>query len=199
MGCAIAFDRYLLALSGDVVAMETAKSHDRRKREGWFERYVAEPIVDIGCGNDPLTESATKYDRMHGADDAVFCRELADASFATVYASHVLEHVWHPVVALQSWSRILKPGGRIIVCVPHRALYEKRQLLPSRWNGDHKSFWLPTRVDPPNTFSLIDTFREALPDFEIELFRVLDDGFQANGDGHSGGEYSIEIIGRKPG
>lgn len=178
--------------------METRKSFDRRTQEGWFDRYVRPEVIDIGCGEDPLTPDAVKYDRVHGSEDAVFCREIGNEAFQTVYASHVLEHLWHPVVALQSWARILKPGGRLIVCVPHRHLYEKRQLLPSRWNEDHKTFWLPTRVDPPATFSLFDTFREALPNFEIELFRVLDDGWESNGESHSGGEYSIEIIGRKP-
>lgn len=179
--------------------VETAKSFERRTREGWFDRYVVKPVIDIGCGEDPIADDVAKYDLIHGDEDAVFCREIGSEMFATVYASHVLEHLFHPTVALQSWARILKPGGRIIVCVPHRALYEKRQLLPSRWNADHKSFFLPHRVDPPNTFSLFDTFREALPSFEIELFRVLDDGFESNGDEHSGGEYSIELIGRKPG
>lgn len=178
--------------------METAKSFDRRVREGWFDRYVRPAVIDIGCGEDPLIPEATKYDILWGSQDAVFCREIPDQAFATVYASHVLEHLWHPTVALQSWNRILEPGGRIIVCVPHRHLYEKRQLLPSRWNEDHKTFWLPHRVDPPATFSLFDTFREALPDFEVELFRVLDDLYRSNGDEHSSGEYSIEIIGRKP-
>ena len=190
--------RLACAHNDESLNMETAKSHDRRVREGWFGRYVSEPVIDIGCGNDPLTPHAAKYDRMHGQEDAVFCREIPAEAFKTVYASHVLEHVWHPVVALQSWARILKPGGRIIVCVPHRNLYEKRQLLPSRWNGDHKLFFLPTECDPPHTFSLFETFRQALPTFEIELFRVLDDGYQENGTGHAGGEYSIEIIGRKP-
>jgi len=177
---------------------ETAKSLDRRIREGWFDRYLRPNLIDIGCGDDPITAEAVKYDRSCGSDDAVFCREIPDQSFQTVYASHVLEHLWHPVVALQSWARILKPDGLMIVCVPHRHLYEKRQLLPSRWNEDHKTFWLPHRVDPPATFSLFDTFREALPDFEVVLFRVLDDLYQQNGEEHPSGEYSIEIIGRKP-
>lgn len=177
--------------------METEKSHDRRTREGWFDRYVREPIIDIGCGNDPLTPTAFKYDRIWGCGDATFCEDVESESYATCYASHVLEHVWHPLTALQNWVRILKPGGRLIVCVPHRDLYEKRQLLPSRWNEEHRSFWLPFASDPPNTFSLLDTVRQAVPSLTIESVRVLDDDWQSNGDGHSGGEYSVELIGRK--
>jgi len=178
---------------------ETEKSHNRRLQEGWFDRYVVAPVIDIGCGNDPITEDATKYDRIHGGGDATFCRDIPDQSFMTVYASHVLEHVWHPLTAIQNWVRILKPGGRLIICVPHRDLYEKKQLLPSRWNGDHKTFWLPFSCDPPVTFSLFHTVQDACPELMIEMIRILDDGWVSNGDDqHSGGEYAIELIARKP-
>ena len=177
--------------------METEKSHDRRTREGWFERYVREPIIDIGCSNDPLTPSAFKYDRIHGGGDATFCQDVESESYQTAYASHILEHVHHPLTAIQNWVRILTLGGRLIVVVPHRDLYEKRQLLPSRWNEDHKSFWLPFTFDPPNTFSLLDTVRQAVPSLTIESVRVLDDGWVSNGDDHSCGEYSIELVARK--
>lgn len=91
------------------------------------------------------------------------------------------------------------PFGETLADIPGN--FSSYDYIIDVWEGEDSSTLLLTSdadVDPPNTFSLIDTFREALPDFEVELFRVLDDGFQANGDGHSGGEYSIEIIGRKP-
>lgn len=177
---------------------ETEKANDRRIREGWFDKYIAKPVIDIGCATDPLMDDSRRYDRDLGDGDCTFCRDIPDEAYQTVYASHVLEHVFHPLTAVENWVRILRPGGRLVICVPHRDLYEKRQLLPSRWNGEHKSFWLPFKFDPPNTFSLFHTVSQAAPQLTIESVRVLDYGYVSNGDSHSGGEYSIELIARKP-
>ena len=68
---------------------ETEKSSERRHREGCFERYVAAPIIDIGCGTDPLTPECRRYDTLLGDGDCTFCRDVANESYQTVYA-------WHP-------------------------------------------------------------------------------------------------------
>lgn len=46
---------------------------------------------------------------------------IADGSYAFVAASHVLEHVANPLQALQEWRRILRPGGTILLVLPHKA------------------------------------------------------------------------------
>jgi SAM-dependent methyltransferase len=184
--------------------METLKSHDRRKREGWFEKYTKSHLsgIDIGCGHDPLNESFIKYDRMLGSGDAQTMDDQPDNYFHTVYASHVLEHMHDPMKAILNWYRILAPNGHLIICVPHRDLYEKKTTLPSRWNGDHKTFWLPDRTEPPVTLSLNDCVKETICRFakaEIVSLRVLDENYVSNGpDKHSSGEFSIEIIIKKP-
>jgi len=178
---------------------ETVKARERRKREGWFERFAppAEAGIDIGCGNDPLNESFRRWDKGDG--DATYMASVPDDMFRTVYASHVLEHLDDPIAALRNWYRITAPNGRLIVCVPHRDLYEKKKCLPSRWNPEHKTFWLPDRSEPPCTWSLRDVVEAALPCAEICLLRVLDDEFHDPGaDEHSQGEYSIEVVLRKP-
>lgn len=43
---------------------------------------------------------------------------IADASQDFVIANHVLEHADNPVKILLNWSRVLKPGGIIMVTVP---------------------------------------------------------------------------------
>lgn len=45
---------------------------------------------------------------------------IADGSYDFVAASHVLEHVANPLRALREWQRILKPGGTLLVVVPHK-------------------------------------------------------------------------------
>jgi predicted SAM-dependent methyltransferase len=46
---------------------------------------------------------------------------FAEATFAEIYASHVLEHLDYEAelgAALKDWLRVLEPGGRILVSVP---------------------------------------------------------------------------------
>jgi SAM-dependent methyltransferase len=181
---------------------ETAKAFQRRVREQWFDTYAPEtlPGIDIGCQHDPLNESFRRFDMIFGDGDASLMEGVPDQVFHTVYASHVLEHLVDPKVALRSWYRILRPGGHLIVIVPHRDLYEKRTVLPSQWNGDHKWFWLPDQSEPPHTLSLKQVLEEAgLEDSELVSVRVLDDGYDYSlpADVHAIGEFSIEAIVRR--
>jgi SAM-dependent methyltransferase len=176
---------------------ETSKARERREREGWFDKFAPpdRPGIDIGSGPDPLNDTFRRWDKPDG--DAALMAGVAGGTFATVYASHVLEHLNDPLEALRNWWRILATGGHLIVLVPHRDLYEKRLTLPSRWNGEHKTFWLPDDFDPPVTWSFRWAIERAVPDGELVLFQVLDECYQANGNDHAGGEYSIEAIVRK--
>lgn len=183
---------------------ETSKAHDRRVRENWYAEYIQTPGIDIGCQHDPVDEHFRKYDVIFGDGDATLMADVPDDSYKTVYASHVLEHLADPIKALRNWYRILRPGGYLLVSVPHRDLYEKKLNLPSRWNGEHKTFWLPVHPDnlERHTKGLCNTIILALFDHKAELMslRVCDDGYQRfTEDVHSQGEYSIEAIVRKPG
>lgn len=174
---------------------ETRKAYERRVREGFFEKYVRDPGIDIGCQHDPLNDSFRKWDVIFGDGDATLMEGVPDESFLTVYASHVLEHLDDPILALRNWYRILKPGGFLLLAIPHRDLYEKRTELPSRWNGEHKHFWLPDRYESPCTWSLLHVIKEAIPGALIECLKVCDEDWVSNGpEQHSGGEYSIEAI-----
>ena len=42
------------------------------------------------------------------------------ASYDFVLSSHMLEHTANPLRALAEWRRLLRPGGALIVVVPHR-------------------------------------------------------------------------------
>ncbi|SRR5579871_373918 len=180
--------------------METAKSHARRFVEGWYDRYAPadKPGIDIGCGADPLHSTFGKWDYQLGNGDATLMTGVKNETYTTVYASHVLEHLTQPRIALQNWWRILAKGGHLIVVVPHRDLYECRKKLPSQWNPDHKWFYLPHRAENPHTLGLFQTVYQTLANGEIVSFRVLDEGYRRIGNEHPQGEYSIECIVRKP-
>lgn len=178
-------------------AGETAKARGRRKREGFFDTYCQGRGLDVGYGGDLLSTNSRGWDVEHG--DAELLGGVADASFDFVYSSHVLEHVASPERALANWWRVLCPGGFLILYLPERDLYEKRTRLPSRFNPDHKRFFLLDRDDPPDTVGVLPLVRRVLQDGEVAYAKVCDAGHTVrDAKRHSDGEYSIEVVLRKP-
>lgn len=120
---------------------ETSKLNNYRKHAG-YDAYFVGHGIDIGSGDDILDksvftriESVLPYDKDQG--DANLCQNLADNSFDFVYSSHCLEHMNNVEQAFRNWLRICKPGGHLVVAVPHEVYYEKN-IWPSFFNQDHK-------------------------------------------------------------
>lgn len=175
---------------------ETSKARDRREHEGFFEKYCQGLGLDIGFGGDPLTGNCTGWDFEHG--DAQVLEGLQNETFDFVYSSHTLEHMRDPAVALKNWWRVIRPGGYLLLYIPHRDLYEKKLELPSRWNDDHKHFFLPERDEPPDTLGLRPLIERSLSSFAIEYVKECRDGWTISApEIHSDGEYSIEAVIRK--
>jgi len=175
---------------------ETSKARSRREREGFFEEYCQGSGIDIGYGGDLVVEGAFGWDLEHG--DAQFMESAKDNTFDFVYSSHLLEHMQYLDKALLNWYRITKEGGYLIIFVPHRDLYEKKKTLPSRFNEDHKHFFLLDEDDPPDTLGIVPLIEKILPSTEIVYAKICDEGFVNEGDEiHSRGEYSIEIVCKK--
>lgn len=80
--------------------------------------------LNIGCGetkkegfvNIDWSELA-KPDVVHNLN--IFPYPFADDSFDIVEASHILEHLDKPFEVMKELHRILKPGGRLLIKVPH--------------------------------------------------------------------------------
>lgn len=180
---------------------ETSKAWARRIREGWFEKYAPEDKIgiDIGARQDPLNCTFRRYDWIYGDGDATAMESIPANTFHTVYASHILEHLQYPDKAIKRWYEITKPDGHLIIIVPHRDLYEKKRFLPSSWNPEHTYFWLPNEEDRPCTRSLKKTILDVVPDANIIVLRVLDEGYDYSipKEDHAVGEYSIECIVKK--
>lgn len=186
--------------------METSKAHARRVREGFFDKYIQGNGIDIGVGRidgfgaDLVHPDAFAWDKDNG--DATFMEGVEDATYDFIHSSHCLEHLSNPYLALRNWWRILKPGGYLILLVPHRDLYEKKRTLPSIWNPDHKFFLLPETEDLPHTLSLLHLIQGALagsykdkPPYAFIEFKVCDEGWEPRPEHeHSVGEYSIEVV-----
>ena len=180
---------------------ETGKAYARRLSEGWFDKYAPEDKVglDIGCGTDPLNQTFRRYDQIFNDGDANYLDGIPSNMYWTVYASHVLEHMKYPRVAIKRWYEVVRPGGHLIISLPHRDLYEKKKMLPSNWNEDHKYFWLPDDEEPPCTKSLRKEILAAIPNADIVYLEVMKHDYveSFNLEGHPAGEYSIEAVIKK--
>jgi len=111
-------------------------------------------ILDIGCGEDlTLMPLWNKYREIYGIDiskpriermqkqfgnnpsihlsveDVNNRLSFEDASFDTITAIAVLEHIFDPYHFMKECHRLLKPGGQLIVHVPNVALLGNRARL----------------------------------------------------------------------
>ena len=59
--------------------------------------------------------SAMKVDIVAPGDDIPF----KDNTLDYVISSHVIEHFFDPIKAMQEWYRVIKPGGYIFTIAPH--------------------------------------------------------------------------------
>lgn len=176
---------------------ETSKANLRREWEGFFDRYFGGKGIDIGCGTDKVRPDADEWDLYQGGreGDATYMSGVPDEKYDWVYSSHCLEHLDDPATALKNWWRILKKGGNLILFVPHRDLYEKRERPPSRWNMEHKVFFVPEKHLHPDVFGLKQLVEETFPDGKIVHLEVCDEGHTiGDPEIHSDGEYSIEMV-----
>jgi len=175
---------------------ETFKAKERRLNEGFFQKYCIGKGLDIGYGGDLLCSNCEGFDYENG--DAQYMNGIEDNSYDFVYSSHTLEHLDNPAKALKNWFRIVKKHGFLILYVPHRDLYEKRTSLPSKWNPDHKFYFLLSESLNEFTLGIIPLIENNLINFEIIYAKVCDYNHTiTDPDIHSDGEYSIEIVVKK--
>jgi SAM-dependent methyltransferase len=108
-------------------------------------------ILEIGCSGGPLLQRlrAAGYTDLTGIDVSAPAIELAvargvsnvsvmdgaalafaSARFDVVIASDVLEHIEDEAKALGEWTRVLKPGGQLLVFVPaHAYLWSEHDVV----------------------------------------------------------------------
>jgi len=179
-----------------VTQLETAKAKSRREREGFFDKFCRGNGLDIGYGGDLLAKNCRGWDFEHG--DAQYLKGISDEEFDFVYSGHTLEHLVDVEEGLRNWSRVVKPGGYIIIYIPHRDLFERKKTLPSRWNYDHKHFFLLDRDETPDTIGIVPLIERTFPDHMIIYAKVCDEGYAITDPNvHSDGEYSIEVVVKK--
>lgn len=132
-----------------------------------YEKVFSGKGIDIGCGDDPCNREVkvpvelVPFDLDHG-DANKLDEYFAPESFDFIHSSHSLEHmVKHPWETIETWAKVLKPGGWICITVPDFMMYEKG-LWPSRFNGDHKWAFHTNAIEYLNIVVDMSTCRQAL-------------------------------------
>ena len=124
-----------------------------------FEAYIGktDDILDFGCGGGYLlknirtsghktgveiNENAKKTVIKNGVEYHRYIEEVADCSVDIVISHMALEHVEHPAHCLREMKRVIRPGGKIVVVVPH-------EILQKTGSGDtdmHLYTWSPQHM-----------------------------------------------------
>lgn len=166
---------------------EQSKAAKRRFNDGAFHsRYFVGNGIDIGggpdplgqyCGIFPLMQSVRNWDMKDG--DAQYMVGVPDASVDFIHASHSLEHMVNPQEALQNWTRIVRPGGYLIVTVPDEDMYEQGQ-WPSRYNSDHKWTFTIMKAQSwsPVSINIVDLARKFASTLALERLQSLQDFYR---------------------
>lgn len=89
-------------------------------------------VLDVGCGHMPFREFALRHASSYEGFDverrtegvthvgnAESMTEIASDAYETVFNFEVLEHLPHPQRAVAEMARVLAPGGRLLLTVPH--------------------------------------------------------------------------------
>ncbi len=108
------------------------KDYRRPWSRGLLGRFAGKGIgLEIGVGHQtlaPVTRTILSDGfESHGGEaslakaffkfDAI---PYADASFSFLLSEHTLEHAANPLKVLLEWKRVLKPGGSLVLFLPHK-------------------------------------------------------------------------------
>jgi len=118
--------------------------------------YVRGRCLDIGCGAEkvwPHFVGVDSFKDVHLFGTPVKADINADASdlevfgseqFDCVFSSHTLEHIEDYRAALREWWRLVRPGGTLILYLPHRDHYPR--IGQPGANVDHKHDFSPEHI-----------------------------------------------------
>ena len=96
--------------------------------------FPAKHIIGIDSDKDLGLFGIKAYPDLPG--DVEKLDLFADATIDVIFSSHTLEHIDDHEAALREWWRVLKPGGRLILYLPHADHYPCIGMPGA--NPDHK-------------------------------------------------------------
>lgn len=106
-----------------------------RREESFKEHYIGLDVLDFGCGEGMFLEGIrSKAKSIMGIEVEERCRsglndkgiqclkhlsDFENESVDSIFLFHVLEHLPEPIETLRALRAKLRPGGSLIVEVPH--------------------------------------------------------------------------------
>lgn len=146
-----------------------------------LSQYCCGDGIDIGYGGDPIISRAIGIDIqrfLNGSlcGDGANLRWFKDGILDFVFSSHFLEHLEKTEEVLREWVRVLKPGGFLILYLPHKDLYT-REKIPC-FSTEHK-----VEFDQGDIIKLL----KSICQFEVWVCNICD----------RNNEYSFEIVAKK--
>lgn len=155
--------------------MNEATKTNNVRTETFKRAYFSGRVIDIGCGPDPVVPHAVPFDLEHGDAQRILDYFLPE-TFDCVHSSHCLEHMRNVKAALSQWWALAKPGGHLVIVVPHERLYEQNA-WPSLFNRDHKATFNLGTQNPASAVSYdLAVLIEELPGARIVEAVVQDHG-----------------------
>lgn len=120
-------DRRLVAMAN---TLRGAQALEPGGPSAWFERFGDLPVYPRLKALDTLDYSdqtiwSTAVQRPAVArrsliGEAGRLDDVPPGSYDALLASHVIEHLANPLGALEQWRRVVRPGGHVLLVVPHR-------------------------------------------------------------------------------
>jgi SAM-dependent methyltransferase len=119
-------DRALVAIADALrgaVALEPGGPSALFRRRGLVPVYPRLKALDtldfseqtLWSGSQPTREVRNTL-----IGEAGRLEDVQDGAYDALLASHVLEHLADPLGALGQWQRVVRPGGHVLLVMPHR-------------------------------------------------------------------------------
>ena len=101
-----------------------------------FEKYIGrtDDVLDFGSGGGYLLKNIQTQGQKIGVEvnqtarntakqNGIMCvesiREVPDSSVDVLISNYALEHVDNPYFYINEFKRVVRPGGKIVLCLPH--------------------------------------------------------------------------------
>lgn len=143
--------------------LEKIFAYNRMRRDAWMTKQAnnipnGSKVLDIGAGGCPhkekfnhceyftqdfvqLSDSQIQNQEGYGKIDFVsdiLNIPVPDKSYDVILCSEVIEHVPYPVSAIKEISRILKPGGTLLITAPMQSGLHQE---PYHFYGGYTKYW----------------------------------------------------------
>ncbi len=89
-------------------------------------------VQGIELAHEPAAQARAHGIAVHEGTLEQFAAAAGDLAFDAVFAQHVLEHVRDPAAFIRAAFRLLVPGGKLVLAVPHLGSRAQR-LFPRSW------------------------------------------------------------------